>query len=458
MSETRGTPWLNAACRSAPGWLLLLCFVLGGGLLGDIYSESSIQFLGMTVARVRVWQLLYGLGFAGYALLLWNLSRRPVRMRTILIAAVLLRIPLLFAPPNNDCNRYIWEGRIQSLGFNPFVYAPQDEALRDLRDENWEGINKKHYSTIYPPLAQLEFRLLSAIHYSVKSPQVAHTVEDILVVLALASLLAVMGQPAWFLAIYSLCPLVLAAFAHAGHNDTLMILGVLGFIAAGRKKCWAWAGLALGLAILAKTTPAILLATLVRRSRLAIGVALCVVLLGYLLYIDAGWAKLFETLHAFPSQSHFNNLFDELRLRINEQFGPVLWARGRMKITIGLLICAAVYRAWRTRDLLSDATWLLAVLLVLLPIIHFWYVTWLLALVTLRPRGQWAWVVLAGTMALYWQADFSWQVGTRWKLPTWAVVVIWGPFFATWMVEAIQRRRRTRANAERPASPATPFP
>jgi len=196
----------------------------------------------------------------------------------------------------------------------------------------------------------------------------------------------------------------------------------------------------------------------VRRSKLAIGVALGVVLLGYLLYLDAGWKKLFETLHAFPSQSHFNNLFDELRLWINQEFGVVLWARGRMTITIGLLICAAVYRAWRTRDLLSDATWLLAVLLVLLPIIHFWYVTWLLALVALRPRGHWAWVVLAGTMALYWQADFSWQVGTRWKLPTWAVVVIWVPFFAAWMGEAIWRRRRARPDAEGPASPATPSP
>ena len=446
------------ACRSAPGWLLLISFAVGGGMLGDIYSGPGIHVFGMTVARVRAWQVLYGVGFAGYALLLWNFSRRSVGTRTILIAAVLLRIPLLFAPPNNDCNRYIWEGRIQRMGFNPYVYAPQDEALTELRDANWEGVNKKQYSTIYPPLAQLEFRLLSAIHYSVRSPQIAHTVEDILVILALAALLSAMGQPAWFLAIYALCPLVLAAFAHAGHNDALMILGVLGFLAAGQEKRWAWAGLALGLAILAKTTPAILLATLVRRSRLAIGIALAVVLLGYLFYIDAGWKKLFETLHAFPSQSHFNNLFDELRLRINAHFGPVLWARGRMKITIGLLTCAAAYRAWRTRDLLSDTTWLLAILLVLLPIIHFWYVTWVLALVALRPRGHWAWVVLAGTMALYWQADFSWQVGTRWKLPTGAVVLIWVPFFAAWMGEAILRRRRTSATAEGPTSPATPSP
>jgi hypothetical protein len=451
MSEVHGKHGFKAACCSAPGWLLLICFALGGGLLGDIYVKPGVSFFEMSVPRIRVWQCLYGLGFAGYALLLWNFSRRSIRTRTIVIAAVLLRLPLLLVPPNSDCNRYIWEGRIQRLGFNPYVYAPQDEVLRELRDDTWEGINKKHYSTIYPPLAQLEFRLLSVIHYSVKSPQVAHAIEDVCVVLALAWLLAVTGQPAWYVAIYALCPLVLAAFAHAGHNDSLMILGVLGFIAAGRKKLWVWAGLALGLAILAKTTPAILLATLLRRSKLAIGVALAVVVLGYLLYIDAGRQKLFETLHEFPSQSRFNNLFDELRVWINEQFGPVLWARGRMTVTAGVLICAAAYRAWRARELLWDACWLMAFALVALPIIHFWYVTWVMALVALRPKGQWAWVVLAGTMVLYWQADLSHQVGGRWMLPTWAVVVIWVPFFVAWIGEAIWRRRGSGG-----ASPATP--
>ena len=444
MSEAHRKQSPAAMLWSILGWLGLAAFAVGGALLGDIYSGRQFHFAGMAVSRVVAWQVLYGVGFAGYGLLLWTLSRRPTRMRTILAVAVLLRLPLLLAPPNNDCNRYVWEGRMQRLGYSPYLYAPKDKAVAPLRDDVWKGINKKQYSTIYPPLAELEFRLLAAIHYGVKTPQVAHAILDVGVLLALASLLVALGRPAWYLAIYALCPLVLAAFAHAGHNDTLMILGLLAFIAAGRKEHWTWAGLFLGLAILAKTTPAILLAALVRRSRLAIAVALAVVLLGYLFYIDAGWRNLIHTLYAFPSQSHFNNLFDELRLWVNERFGRVLLARGRMNITVGLLICAAAYRAWRTRDLLSDVRWLLAVLLLLLPIIHFWYVTWVLALVALRPQGYWSWILLTGTMVLYWQADFAWQEGRPWRLATWAVLLIWVPFLVSWIAETVWGRATAR--------------
>ncbi|MEE8385325.1 MAG: glycosyltransferase 87 family protein, partial [Dehalococcoidia bacterium] len=353
---------------------------------------------------------------------------------------ILLRLPLLFCPPNNDCHRYAWEGRIQNLGFNPYSTGPLDPRLESQRDDLWQSINKKHYTTIYPPLAELEFRLLAAVHYAVKTPQLAHAVIDVGVVLALAGLLSLLGQPAWHLAIYALCPLVLASFAHAGHNDSLMILALIAFLAAAKKERWHLAGLALGLAILAKTVPAILLALLVRRSWRAVGIALLTVIAGYLLYIDAGW-QLFYALHHFPSSGHFNNLFDELRIWVNRLLDLRILARDRNLICLALLGGAAAYRIARPRLLIADARWLMALVILMLPIIHFWYATWVLALVALRPRGYWAWLVLTATMAMYWQAPGSWRAGGGWRLEWWAVAVIWVPFFAAWMAETAWNRR-----------------
>lgn len=444
MNNAGGTPAGSTAIVRWLGWLFIAGFAVGGAFVGDIYASSAgkLQVFGLSIHRISAWQLLYALGFVGYVLLLWTFRRKPVSTWAILLVAVLLRTCLLFAPPNSDCNRYIWEGRIQGEGFNPYVHAPQSEALRHLRGDIYEGINKKHYSTIYPPLSELEFRFLSNIRYSIKTPQIFHTILDIAVVFALAGLLKFMGQPAWYLAIYALCPLVLASFAHAGHNDTLMILGVLGFLAAGRQERWGWAGLALGLAILAKTTPAILLALLVRRSWKAIGVAMVTICLGYLFYIDAG-TDLFKVLGQFPSQDGpFNNLFDELRVWIRKQGGPVLFLRGRNLIAIGILIGLTAYRIWRPRALLQDARTLLAAVVLMLPIIHFWYLSWPLALIALRPKGYWSWVILTGTMALYWYADWAVQVGQRWRLPLWAVAAIWGPFFLAWVAEAIWQHRK----------------
>jgi len=419
---------------SCIGWLCLGVFVLGAALLGNIY-RGTIHVGGFEIRHILIWQGLYVVGFAGYVVVLGSLRRRPVRVRTLLIAAVLLRLPLLFCVPNNDCNRYVWEGMIQVEGFNPFAVGPNDEALTELRDDVvWPDINKKQYTTIYPPLAQLEFRLLAAIHYNIKSPQVMHTLLDIGVVCALAAMLASMGCGTWQLAIYALCPLVLASFAHAGHNDPLMLLGVLGFLAAGHRKRWGVAGFALGCAILAKTTPAILLALLIRRSKLAIVVTLVTVAAGYLLYVDAG-NDLFAALLGFPGQSSFNNPFDQLRLWINEACGPVLLARGRLYIVLGLLTLAAAYRAWRPRDLVHDARWLTAIVLLALPIVHFWYLSWIVVLIALKPRGYYSWLLLTGTMALYWMAEWRYLEGGGWKVPPWAVAAIWLPFLVSWAIE-----------------------
>jgi hypothetical protein len=445
VSPVDSTPLPCAGSAAAPlpgagdglsriGWLCLSVFVVGAALLGNIY-RGTIHVGGFEIQHILIWQGLYVVGFAGYVVVLWSLRRRPVRVRVILIAAVLLRLPLLFCEPNSDCNRYVWEGMIQGEGHNPFARGPNDEALTELRDDVvWPGINKKQYTTIYPPLAQLEFRLLAAIHYGIKSPQIMHALLDIGVVCALTAMLASMGCAAWQLAIYALCPLVLASFAHAGHNDPLMLLGVLGFLAAGHRKWWGLAGFALGCAILAKTTPAILLALLVRRSKLAIAVTLVTVAAGYLLYADAG-KDLFAALLGFPGQSSFNNPFDQLRLWINHTWEPVLLARRRLYVVLGLLTLAAAYRAWRPRDLVCDARWLTAIVLLALPIVHFWYLSWIVVLIALKPRGYYAWLLLTGTMALYWMAEWRQLDGSRWKFPPWGVAAIWVPFLVSWAIE-----------------------
>lgn len=414
------------------GASLLAFFVLAAAWVGDIYQPAR-DFLGVRAYPIVVWQLLYVVGFVGYVLLLLAFSRRAPRTSTIVVAAILLRIPLLFCPPNSDCNRYIWEGRIQNEGYNPYILAP-DKAPPELRDDIHAGINHPHYPTIYPPLSQVAFRAMAAVCYSVKTPQIVHTVLDVGVVFLLAALLRKLNQPNWYLAIYALCPMVLASFAHAGHNDPLILIPILVFVYWGIDKRWALAGIALGFAVLAKTTPAILLALLVRRSWKGLLAAVLTIAAGYLLYFNAG-ESLFDVLRKFPNDGPFNNPFDALRHAWNHLGLPVMFLSTRNKVALVLLILAAARFALKPRDLVNDGRWLLVITVLLLPIIHFWYLTWPLVLVTLQFRGRWAWVVLTGTMALYWYADFAGIAGMPWELPDWAVACIWIPFFVVWFVE-----------------------
>jgi hypothetical protein len=78
----------------------------------------------------------------------------------ILLVGLAMRLIVLPSPPaSSDIYRYIWDGRVQAAGINPYRYLPADEALQGLRDEAiYPNINRASYApTIYPPVAQLVF-------------------------------------------------------------------------------------------------------------------------------------------------------------------------------------------------------------------------------------------------------------------------------------------------------------
>ena len=78
---------------------------------------------------------------------------------------VLLFDPLL----SSDIYRYVWDGRVQAAGINPYRYFPADEALAFLRDGAiFPHINRADTAvTIYPPVTQLFFLIVTRIGESV---------------------------------------------------------------------------------------------------------------------------------------------------------------------------------------------------------------------------------------------------------------------------------------------------
>jgi hypothetical protein len=67
---------------------------------------------------------------------------------------VIFRACLLPADPSvlsKDMYRYIWDGRVQQNGFNPYQHPPEAAELKELRDNNvYPSINRKSYPTLYP--------------------------------------------------------------------------------------------------------------------------------------------------------------------------------------------------------------------------------------------------------------------------------------------------------------------
>ena len=110
-----------------------------------------------------------------------------------LIVAVGLRAIFLFTPPvlSDDIYRYVWDGRVQKEGLNPYAYAPAAPQLEHLRDAIYESINNKELPTIYPPMMQVVLMASTFLSESVFGLKATFVVIDVALIGILVILLTV---------------------------------------------------------------------------------------------------------------------------------------------------------------------------------------------------------------------------------------------------------------------------
>jgi len=80
----------------------------------------------------------------------------------LLLVAALSRLILFDVPPetlSDDVYRYVWDGKVQLRGINPYRFSPDAGELIPLREPFHAKINHPAHLTIYPPVAQLLFAL-----------------------------------------------------------------------------------------------------------------------------------------------------------------------------------------------------------------------------------------------------------------------------------------------------------
>jgi hypothetical protein len=178
----------------------------------------------------------------------------------ILVVGLLMRLVVVFAPPaSSDVFRYVWDGRVQAAGINPYRYVPADPALKDLRDDRiYPLINRADYApTIYPPMAQMIYLAVTRFSETVTAMKLAMVAFEGLAVWAMLQLLRTRGLPSARVLVYAWHPLPLWSFAGDGHIDAAAIAFLLlAFVAADRHSPWL-AGAALASGVLVKYFPII---------------------------------------------------------------------------------------------------------------------------------------------------------------------------------------------------------
>lgn len=160
-------------------------------------------------------------------------ERCPERQALLLIlgVALALRLALLFVPPHlsTDIYRYIWDGRVQGAGINPYRYLPAAPELAPLRDAAiYPLINRRDYAlTIYPPAAQMLFFLVTRLSDSVVAMKLAMIASEAVTAAVVIGFLRRLGRPATRVVAYAWHPLAVWEIAGSGHIDAAMTAGMM---------------------------------------------------------------------------------------------------------------------------------------------------------------------------------------------------------------------------------------
>src|SRR6185369_9777109 len=151
---------VNNILLAGIGLTLLVLFRIGQRATGvaDIAWFIKLALFQSVLYLIAAWLIVRNRGGRGTVVL-------------VLIFAGLFRLSILFAPPylSDDIYRYVWDGRVQAAGINPYRYIPAAPELAHLRDNViYPKINRRDWAhTIYPPSAQAVFFLTTRISESV---------------------------------------------------------------------------------------------------------------------------------------------------------------------------------------------------------------------------------------------------------------------------------------------------
>lgn len=378
----------------------------------------------------------------------------------VLAGAVLFRLTLAPLAPSlsTDVHRYRWDGHVQQAGWNPYVIAPKDPRLASLRDAGWTVMPGPETPTIYPPLAELVFRLTWRLLPSAVGFKLPFLLADLLVVGLLASWIRWTGGKAAQLAVYAWNPLVIVEFAASGHNDALALAGMVAALViirrVGAKSTPRAAGAASTLLItaaaLAKAFPAVLLPLWLRRTR----------------WQNALWAAAVTAMCAWPYRSAwpgYRNVLQYYESQWKNQhaslYAVAAWLSGSTDLAaglgIGIVFGLALWLAARRAEPARAAFLLVGAILMLAPNGYSWYFTWIVPLVVLNPASfsGTSWLLLTVLQFLSYNVLIDYRINGRWQFDPLFQWLTYAPFYALLVGQTLLHGRNPAA-AQTAAAPS----
>ena len=396
-----------------------------------LYGLGAVLLVSLTISSRKLGSVgepsfIIPLAIAGVAYLLairelFSTSKFQRRVTFVgLLLAVLWQIPFLWMAPgsDDDIHRYLWDGRVQRLGYNPYVVVPNDPALAGLHTPETQTLNNPDVPSPYPAGAQLFFRGVTAIHESIFALKLAFVFCGLAIILILLDVLRRNEEGAHWILAYAWNPLLATEVAGSGHIDIVGVLLLVVSAAALGRRWRTVAAIAFGLAVAVKLLPIVLLPLYWRRIRVRdAAIAAGVVGVLYIPFFDHGRIPI-GSLGTYVQRFRFNDPVFAILERVS---APQLVVG--VAVLVGFVIAFWLRR--KTSVWSSDAfAWPMAATLLCAPVVYPWYLLWLLPFV----RSASTVPLMVWTISII-PTYYVWHLrtlGRPWLAPWWIMLIEYG--------------------------------
>jgi alpha-1,6-mannosyltransferase len=395
MTEARPVRWHEARAWQTNAALLLI----GAGMFAlakQFVSEDdhfTIGFSGVSGWSVTLYIAAIVILFVGRV----DRFTFPI----ILGVGIVCRLVTINAEPflSSDVLRYVWDGIVQHAHISPYRYVPGDPTLSFLRQPNIDifmGINRRDYArTIYPPAAQVLFYLITWISPTMIFMKTAMVLFEGLTMWGLIQLLRELGIRREQTLLYAWCPLLIWEIGGSGHLDSAAMAFITLALLFRYRNRPLLTGLFLGLAVMTKLYPILLLPALYRRGDWKMPATVAALIAGgYAAYSSVGML-VFGFLGGYAKEEG---------LETGVRYFLLDWAQHQpglhnLPIAAFYALCIVVFGSlihwsWRTAsqpgsapDAFLKPAFGLALALMLLFSPHYpWYIAWLIPFFCLMPN------------------------------------------------------------------------
>jgi alpha-1,6-mannosyltransferase len=415
-----------------------------------LYGLGTILLVALTICSRKLSSVgepsfIIPLAVAGIAYLLaicefFSTPRFSHRVVVVgLMLAALWHLPFLLMAPgsDDDVHRYVWDGHVQRLGYNPYIVVPSDPALAGLHTHETRTLNNPEVPSPYPAGAQLFFRAVTAIHESIFAFKIAFVLCDFAIVLLLLNVLRRSGQGEHWVLAYAWHPLLVTNVAGSGHIDILGVLLLLVSVAALGCRWRMVAAIAFGLAVAVKFLPIVLTPLYWRRLRVRDGLLAALVFgLVYAPFLEYGRIPI-GSLSTYVQRFRFN---DPVFATLERVAAPQVVAG--LAVLVGFL--TAIWMRRKSAGESSDAfAWPMAASLLCAPVVYPWYMLWLLPFL----RSTSTVPIIIWTLSII-PTYYVWHlriVGRPWLVPDWIMLLEYGSVAVAAAIIALRRFTRSAA-------------